>query len=281
MLLAGPRPSPGGALPPSERNYARGRRSRRRDPHRFLDAAGGRGGDDGDGSAPRPRPPPWHQWPRPPPRRHAWSADRGAAHTRGLGPRTKPGRSNPGPSRKATALEPGLRPERLAARHARTHSSSCSGVDPGGSLGERVSGLRSAGARRASKKERIPRSVSRLTVRSAAAPSRPPSRPCVPRGAGEQAATRTRRRGRGSGPHCACAPGGPAAALVPGRARRRSVIVLLAGGEAAWGAASRRLCRGPRADEIAAAPRPVEVSRRREKHRAGSEPSGRTACAGN
>lgn len=151
MLLAGPRPSTGGALPPSERNYARGRPSRWRDPHRVSEAAGG----GAETTTPhRLRPRPGSSGPRYP-----------AAATSGLltvvlrtnaasVPRTKPGRSSSGPSRKTVALEPGRRPGRLAAPHARTHSSS--GVGPGGSLGKRVSGLRGAGARRASKKERVP-----------------------------------------------------------------------------------------------------------------------------
>jgi len=41
MLLAGPRPRPGRALPPSERNYSRGRLSRWRYPHRVSEAAEG------------------------------------------------------------------------------------------------------------------------------------------------------------------------------------------------------------------------------------------------
>lgn len=70
-------------------------------------------------------------------------------------PRTKPGGSSSGPSRKTVALQPALRPQRLAAPHARTHSSS-GALGPGGSLGKRVSGLSNAGARKASKKERVP-----------------------------------------------------------------------------------------------------------------------------
>lgn len=154
MLLAGPRPSSGGALPPPERNYARGRPSRWRGPHRVSEAAGG-GAETAETTTPhRLRPRPGSSGPRCP-----------AAATSGLltvalrtnaasVPRTKPGRSGSGPSRKTVALEPGLRQERLAAPHARTHSSS--GVGPGGSLGQRVSGLSGAGARRASKKDRVP-----------------------------------------------------------------------------------------------------------------------------
>lgn len=172
MLLAGPRPSTGGALPPSERNYARGRPSRWRDPHRVSEAAGG-GAETAETTTPhRLRPRPGSNGPRYP-----------AAATSGLltvvlrtnaasVPKTKPGRSSSGPSRKTVALEPGLRPGRLAAPHARTHSSS--GVGPGGSLGKRGSGLRGA---EGFEERKGPQWVSTLTVRSAA-PSRPPAPTC-------------------------------------------------------------------------------------------------------
>lgn len=100
-----------------------------------------------------------------------------------------------------------------------------------------------------------------------------PSRPYVPRGAGEQAATRTCWRGRGSEPHCACPAVRPAEAVVPGRAPRAARISNCPA-PGRRGRVGRGFLvavpwsprpRGVRADERAASPCPVGVSRQREK----------------
>lgn len=138
MLLAGQRQRPGRALPPSERNYSRGRLSRSRNPHRVSEAAGG-----GAETAPphRPRPPPWLEWSSGPGHRcHLLSAP-----SQGR----RPDRSGSGPSRKTGAQVPGRLQERVAAPQAQAPSSR---AGPGRSLGERVSGLSGAGPRRGSEK---------------------------------------------------------------------------------------------------------------------------------